>query len=243
MKDRNPDENGWLSSAPAWIERTGDKGDFARACVLDKIMLERAIAHKPKHALDIGCGEGRFCRMLAQEGIAATGIDPVQPMIEEAKRCHPAGDYVLGYAEQLEFPDSSFDLVVSYLALIDIDDVASAVSEMARVLKPGGRILVANLTAFSTSSAPYGEKICRDTGETFRPLGTYLTENRDWFEWDGVCVRNWHRPLSLYMKLFLAAGLTLTHFDEPEPHSGAQGRVEAYKQMPFLMTMEWQKPV
>lgn len=243
MNDRDPDENGWLSSAPAWIRRTGDEGDFARAFVLDKIMLERATSHNPKHAIDVGCGEGRFCRMLAREGIVTTGVDPVKPMIEEAQSCHPSGDYVLGYAEQLDFPDNSFDLVVSYLALIDIDDVASAISEMSRVLKPGGHILVANLTAFSTSSASHGHKICRDSGETFRPLGTYLTEKRDWFEWDGVRVQNWHRPLSLYMRLFLATGLTLTHFDEPEPHSGSLDRLEAYKQMPFLMTMEWQKPV
>lgn len=243
MNDRDPDENGWHTSAPAWIERTGDKGDFARACVLDKIMLERSLLHSPENALDIGCGEGRFCRMLTQKGIATTGVDPVQPMIEEAQRCHAAGDYRFGFAEQLDFQDESFDLVVSYLALIDIDDIASATSEMARVLRPGGHVLVANLTAFSTSSAPHGKKTCPDSGENFRPLGTYLQARRDWFEWDGVRVQNWHRPLSTYMKLFLASGLTLTHFDEPEPHSGSQDRIEAYKEMPFLMTMEWQKPV
>lgn len=243
MNDRDPDENGWQTSAPAWIARTGDKGDFARAFVLDKIMLERATSHNPANALDIGCGEGRFCRMLAQNGIATTGIDPVQPMIKEAQRLHSDGTYTLGYAEQLEIPDESFDLVVSYLALIDIDDVEAAIAEMARVLRPGGHALVANLTGFSTSSAPHGKKTCGETGETFRPLGTYLEERRDWFEWDGVRIRNWHRPLSRYMKLFLAAGLTLTYFDEPAPHSGPADRVDAYQQMPFLMVMEWQKPL
>ncbi|MEP0520109.1 MAG: class I SAM-dependent methyltransferase [Hyphomicrobiales bacterium] len=242
MKNRDPDENGWETSAPAWIARTGDKGDYARAHVLDKIMLERSTQHHPKNALDIGCGEGRFCRMLAQNDIVATGIDPVAAMIEEAQRLHPAGTYIEGYAEHLDIPDESFDLVVSYLALIDIDDITAAISEMARVLNPGGHIIVANLTGFSTSSAPYGKRICRETGEVLRPIGTYLEERRDWFEWDGVRVQNWHRPLSRYMKLFLQAGLKLSYFDEPEPHSGPQDRLDAYRQMPFLMAMEWQKP-
>ncbi|MEM8793140.1 MAG: class I SAM-dependent methyltransferase [Pseudomonadota bacterium] len=204
-------------------------------------MIARVEALQPKTALDVGCGEGRFCRMLADLNVATVGIDPVEAMVQEARRRDPAGDYHLGFAEDLPFGDEAFDLVVSYLSLIDIDHLDQAVAEMARVLKPGGRLLVANLSSFSTSSSMVGERYCRETGEELRPLGRYLVEQKQWFEWDGLRVQNWHRPLSTYMQAFLASGLSLRLFDEPAPSSGPPERIQAYARMPFLMMMEWEK--
>jgi len=238
---RDPDENGWASSAQAWIKNVGDEGDFSRQHVLDRPMLARVAAFQPKRALDVGCGEGRFCRMLAAQNVAAVGIDPIDELIEQARQRHPHGEYRTGFAEDLPFSDGSFDLVVSYLTLIDIDFLDKAIGEMVRVLKPKGRLLVANLSSFSTSSAMAGKRYCRDTGEQLRPLGLYLREEKLWFEWKGLRVQNWHRPLSTYMRAFLSEGLTLTYFDEPSPSSGPPDRVEAYKNMPYLVMMEWEK--
>lgn len=179
---RDPDENGWTSSAPAWIRRIGDDGDFSRQNVLDGPMLARVTLMKPETALDVGCGEGRFCRKLAQLNVATVGIDPVDAMVQEARKRHPSGEYHVGFAEDLPFDDGAFDLTVSYLSLIDIDLLNEAVREMARVLKPGGRLLVANLSSFSTSSAVFGKRYCRDSDEEIRPLGSYLKEEKSWFE-------------------------------------------------------------
>lgn len=238
---RDPDENGWKTSAPAWINRIGDNGDFSREHVLDGPMLARIASLKPQNALDVGCGEGRFCRMLSSIGVSTIGIDPIEAMIEQAKERHAAGDYRLAYAEDIPFGDETFDLVVSYLTLIDIDFLDDAVSEMARVLRPNGRLVVANLSSFSTSSAIFGKRICKETGEQLRPLGDYLKEEKAWFEWDGLRIQNWHRPLSVYMKAFLNAGLRLQYFDEPIPSGGPSERVQSYQRMPYLMMMEWQK--
>ena len=82
---------------------------------------------------------------------------------------------------------------------------------------------------------------CRDTGEQMRPLGDYLTPGKMWFEWSGLRVQNWHRPLSTYMKAFLAVGLSLRHFDEPKPSGGPEERVQAYARFPYLNLMEWEK--
>ncbi|MEJ6404013.1 class I SAM-dependent methyltransferase [Yoonia sp. 2307UL14-13] len=240
MSPRDPDENGWAHSAPAWISRSAEGADFARRHVLDRPMMARVRQAAPRNALDIGCGEGRFCRMMADIGIATTGLDPVAAMIDAAKTAQPDGTFVEGFAEALPFEDASFDLVVSYLSLIDIDDANSAIAEMARVLRPAGRILVANLSSFATSSAIAGRKTCKDTGEEIRPLGRYLQHGKIWFEWDGLRVRNWHRPLSTYLGAFLEHGLTLTCFDEPQPHDCTQTEYAKYQAMPYLMMMEWQ---
>ncbi|MGH1367487.1 MAG: class I SAM-dependent methyltransferase [Maritimibacter sp.] len=238
---RDPNENGWEASAPAWINAMGDDGDFSRQHVLDDPMLARIMSLKPQKVLDVGCGEGRFCRMLSSHGVSTVGIDPIQAMIEQARRRHPAGDYRLAYAEDLPFDDSSFDLVVSYLTLIDIDGLEEAATEMARVLRPNGRLIIGNLSSFATSSAIFGRRACKETGEELRPLGDYLKEEKAWFEWDGLRIQNWHRPLSTYMTAFLNAGLMLRSFDEPIPSGGPTERVQSYRRMPYLMMMEWQK--
>lgn len=144
--------NGWRESATAWIAEIGDRGDFSRQYVLDAPMMEWLRTRHPRAALDIGCGEGRFCRMVRRAGIAAVGVDPVEQLISEERRQDPDGDYRLGEAEALAFPDAAFDAVVSYLTLIDIPDIETAIAEMNRVLRPGRSLLIANLTSFSTAS-------------------------------------------------------------------------------------------
>ena len=131
------DEGGWRASAKAWIADQGEYGDFGRRYVLDPVMLPRALARSPRKALDVGCGEGRFCRMLKQHGVDGTGLDPTRALLAAARSRDPAGAYLEAVAERLPFGDASFDLVVSYLSLIDIPDIHAAIPEMARVLKPG----------------------------------------------------------------------------------------------------------
>ena len=242
MPRLDPDENGWVQSASAWIDALGDAGDFSRQWVLDRPMLAQVSAAKPETALDVGCGEGRFCRLMQDLGVKTTGLDPVPALIAKAKARDPLGTYVTGFAEQLPFSDNSFDAVVSYLSLIDIDNAETAILEMARVLKPGGHIVVGTLTSFTTSGSIDGERFCRDTGERLRPLGDYLTPRKNWVAWDDIKVQNWHRPLAHYMGWFLAAGLDLRVFEEPHPYGGPPDRVASYHAYPYLMMMVWQKP-
>lgn len=61
--------DGWDESAGAWIAEQGDLGDYSRQFVLDAPMMARARGKGFRKALDVGCGEGRFCRMLAAEDI------------------------------------------------------------------------------------------------------------------------------------------------------------------------------
>ena len=211
--------NGWDDSASAWIEEVADNGDYGREFVLDAPMMERVRAHDIRTALDVGCGEGRFCRMLQTLGISTVGVDPTDSLLRQAKQRDPNGDYRIGRAERLEFLDASFDLVVSYLTLIDITDMRAAIAEMARVLRPGGTLLIANLTSFSTA-AVNGGWTTDASGEPRYCIDQYLTERAQWEQWRGMRVLNWHRPLSVYLSALLAEGLILRYFDEPAPAGG-----------------------
>ena len=102
--------------------------------------------------LDVGCGTGRlamiFAKRVAPTGSVA-GVDAATEMIKRAtsrarKQQAPVA-FQVAFAQRLPFPDASFDAVACTLALHHVaeDDQQSAVQEMHRVLKPGGRLLIA----------------------------------------------------------------------------------------------------
>ena len=234
-------DNGWEESAEAWIATVGPEGDFARRFVLDRPMLERVALTGARTALDVGCGEGRFCRMLAASGVKTAGIDPAPSLIGRARLLDPQGDYREAKAEALPFEDESFDLVVAYLSLIDIPDLSAAIGEMQRVLRSGGHLLIANLTSFWSASNPTGWRKGPDGSEQFM-IDHYMDERADWVGWGNLRVKNWHRPLSTYMSLLLNAGLQLRYFDEPVPYGGAPEHLKSARRVPGFMIMDWEKP-
>jgi SAM-dependent methyltransferase len=236
-------DNGWENSAQAWIDSVGERGDWGREHVLDPAMLARIGNGHFRNALDVGCGEGRFCRLLAARGIATTGIDPTAALLETARNRDPAGDYRFGRAEQLDFENASFDLVISYVTLVDIVDFRTAIREMARVVRPGGVVLIANLNGFASAGAEQGWVKDGAGRHLHFPVDRYLDEYPFWFAWAGIRIENWHRPLSAYIAAFLEAGLNLTFFAEPAPVSGDAAHQERARRVPWFVVMEWQKPV
>jgi SAM-dependent methyltransferase len=235
--------DGWETSAQAWIDSMGERGDWGREHVLDPVMNDRVVRGGFKNALDVGCGEGRFCRRLKALGLAATGIDPTEQLLAVARERDPAGDYRLGRAEQLEFDDACFDLVVSYVTLVDIPDFRTAIKEMARVLKPGGSLLIANLTGFTSACCDRGWVKDGEGRHLHYPVDRYLDEFPLWIAWAGIRIQNWHRPLSAYMAALLESGLQLSFFSEPAPVSGDEAHQARAWRVPWFVVMEWRKPV
>jgi SAM-dependent methyltransferase len=256
----------WGENAKAWIDHVGTRGDFSREYVLDPVMLGRVRHAKYKSALDVGCGEGRFCRLLAKQGIPAIGVGPTEAFIAEARHRDPGGDYRVARAEGLGFDDGSFDLVVSYLTLIDIEDFRAAIGEMTRVLAPGGTLLIANITSFFSAGPPNGwtregagtEELRSDPmgSEEIFPIDRYLEERAQEVLIGNFHVRNWHRPLGAYMECFLGFGLRLIYFAEPPPISGdlagddlSGGKLserdlelqKSFRRVPPFVVMEWRK--
>ena len=235
--------NGWEESAEAWVASQGETGDFGRQWVMDAPMMARVGMKPYRRALDVGCGEGRFCRMMQDRGVQTVGIDPAKGLIARARELDPTGDYRVEAAEVLGFEDGAFDLVVSYLSLIDIPDVTAAIREMARVLAPGGTLLIANLASYNSAADAndLGWLTLQD-GRKAHAMDHYLEERVGWIGWKGIRIQNWHRPLSTYMTLLLDAGLRLTHFAEPRAHGGDPARQAHYDRAPWFMLMEWSKP-
>ena len=103
--------------------------------------------------LDIGCGDGALVRAFAARGASVTGVDPDPAMLEAARRPTAEADvpatFLEGRAENLPFPDAAFDVVTAMTVLCFVPDAKGAVYEMARVLRPGGRLVLGELGRWS----------------------------------------------------------------------------------------------
>ncbi len=114
--------------------------------------------------LDIGCNAGYLARLLAAAvtpGGQVTGVDPSAPAIAHATRRAPANTtFAVGAAQDLAWPDGSFDVVTSTLAVHHIPepDRAAAFGEMFRVTRPGGRLLIADFRPSRWHRGPHGMK-------------------------------------------------------------------------------------
>jgi len=165
-----------------------------------------------RRTLDVGCGEGRLTRHLASLGHQVVGIDASPTLIEAARELTPDLELHVANAAALPFEDASFDQVVSFMCLHDVDDLGAAVGEFARVLSPDGVACLA--VVHPLNSAGRFEKHGR-----FVIRGSYLESFRysDTVERDELKMtfESQHRPISAYFDAFAAAGLVVDALREP----------------------------
>jgi ubiquinone/menaquinone biosynthesis C-methylase UbiE len=98
---------------------------------------------------DVGCGDGVLAGEIARRGSVVTGLDADALMIAAAGRQAEASQFQLhflvGRAENLPFPDATFNRVLAVTTLCFVQDAEQAIGEMARVLKPGGSLVIGEL--------------------------------------------------------------------------------------------------
>lgn len=103
--------------------------------------------------LDAGCGDGELVCAATSRGAIATGVDPDPAMLAAARaRAERSGveaTFANGRVEQLPFADASFDVVAAVTVLCFVADATAAVREMARVLRPDGRLVLGELGRWS----------------------------------------------------------------------------------------------
>jgi len=97
-------------------------------------------------ALDVATGTGDLAIELARRGASVTGLDFSEGMLELARAKDPRIEWVQGNALELEFGDGEFDAVTVGFGARNFADLDRGVAEMARVTKPGGRVVILEIT-------------------------------------------------------------------------------------------------
>lgn len=205
----------WIESADAWIADQGTDGDWSRRAILDPALESILFDVQGKAILDLGCGEGRYSRTLKDKGAVVTGVDPVPQFIEHARSLDSESRYFEGTAEALQFTDGSFDVVLSYLSVVDIADLKAAASEIKRVVRDRGKLVIVTISNVASTTAGW-VKDC-DGHKTHRTVDRYMEQFALDLEWRDIAIRNYHRPLSYTLGLFLDQGFVLSRFVEPLP--------------------------
>jgi demethylmenaquinone methyltransferase/2-methoxy-6-polyprenyl-1,4-benzoquinol methylase len=107
-----------------------------------------ALDLKPRdRCLDLAAGTGVSTQELARSGAYAVGLDISLGMLRQGRQARPEVPLLAGDALALPFPDRSFDAVTISFGLRNIVDTAGALREMARVTRPGGRLVVCEFSA------------------------------------------------------------------------------------------------
>jgi ubiquinone/menaquinone biosynthesis C-methylase UbiE len=124
---------GWTQNASGYDARAGQM-----TTVIIDPMLSAVGAVAGARLLDVCCGPGYVAGAAAGRGLAAVGVDITPAMIEEARDRFPDAEFQVGDAENLDFPDASFDAVTCAFGLLHLPDARRAIAEAHRVLVPGG---------------------------------------------------------------------------------------------------------
>jgi ubiquinone biosynthesis O-methyltransferase len=110
-----------------------------------------------KAVLDVGCGDGTFAIELARRGAIVAAVDASSEMIASARKRADVDSLRIRFdvaaAQNLPFPAASFDVVIAKTVLCFVDDAAPVFVELARAIRPGGRLVIGELNRWSVWAA------------------------------------------------------------------------------------------
>lgn len=133
------------------IACTYDRLNHLMTLGLDRWWRRRAVKGLHGNVLDVACGTGDMVLALQESGCTVTGVDLSEEMMAIAKQKAPETTYKIADAEHLPFPDETFDAVTCAFGVRNFVHLEKGLNEMLRVLKPGGRIAILEL---STPDSP-----------------------------------------------------------------------------------------
>jgi SAM-dependent methyltransferase len=168
-----------------------------------------------------------------------TAIDPVEQLVSAAEQAGSADAYKIAAAADLPFANCSFDLVVAYNVLMDLDDVPAALKEVRRVLRPSGILAISIVHPF----ADRGRFVGPEPDAPFVVGKSYFGRER--FEESEV--RNglqmhfagWSQPLETYMAALQGTGFAVTSLREPVPDTSDNGsHMERWTKIPLFLWLK-----
>jgi ubiquinone/menaquinone biosynthesis C-methylase UbiE len=249
----------WDTMATWLDQKHQDDGDLWHRALIDPSVFRLLGSVRGRRVLELACGNGYLARKLARLGAEVTAVDASPALIGLAKRRGAHQQLNIAYhvadaARMNMLPDRSFDVVVCNMALMNIEDAAGAIREVARVLRPMGRLIaslshpcfdVPNASAWMVERADFETTVWRK-----------IRRYRDVFQgsilWQLAGPHGlhrtpaFHRPLSWYFRALRDAGLVVAMLEEPTPNEECMAKdsqAEWIAQIPLHVVLEARKDV
>ena len=168
----------------------------------EPVVAECLSGRSPGVALDAACGTGRFAEFLAGRGHQVIGVDSSPGMLAHARRRVPGGEFRVAALDRLPLTDDCVDVIVCALALVHVPRLQPVLAEFARVLRPGGDLVISDV---------HHERVTRGSVITARgPAGQPRV------------AATYRHTLGDYLRAALSLGLRVRRCEEPTaPGTGA----------------------
>lgn len=232
----------WEQEAANWIE-------WARAPGHDsywRFHRDQFLALVPPPGtltVDVGCGEGRLPRDLKRLGHRVIGVDSSSSLIAAARSSDPGGDYRCASATKLPLGNATCDLAIAFMTLQDVDELATAVSEMGRVLVAAGAACIAVVHPLNSAG-----KFENESADSSFVIGkSYLDEfdYSDDIARDGLRMvfHSRHRPLEAYSRALETSGFVIEAIREHRiPQDGFRSdRSRRWQRIPLFLHVRARK--
>ena len=243
---RTPGQNDWGEVADWYDQLVGESGsEYHRQVVLPRTL--RLLGATPgQKVLDVACGQGVLCRLLATRGVATTGLDAAAELIQIARERNaalaansndfssgtatsatpqvPIPSYRTADAREMGFLDeASFDAAACVLGLQNMHPIAPVCAGVARALRPGGRLVVVVMHPCfrgpkETSWGWEGSAV------QYRRVDRYLLPRKAPIvahpgkKADSTYTWSYHKPIEAYVKALRSAGLLVDAIEEWPSH-------------------------
>ncbi|HJY02652.1 MAG TPA: class I SAM-dependent methyltransferase [Streptosporangiaceae bacterium] len=187
----------------------------------EPVVAEYLASREPGVALDAACGTGRFAEFLARRGHRVIGVDSSPDMLAHARQRVPGAEFRVAELDRLPLPEDSVDVIVCALALEHVPRLDPVLAEFARVLRPGGDLVISDI---------HHELLTRGSAMTIRgPAG------------EPRIAPGYRHQLGDYLRAALRHGLQVKRCEEPravranEPPGEPATEIGDWQDWPFSL--------
>lgn len=194
----------WNKNAAHWVTAIREEQIQSRNLATNKAIVNAILSVRPRHVLDVGCGEGWLVRELGKNNVHAVGIDAEPRLIEEAKNMGGGVYHTLSYEHlasgRLGF---SFDVIACNFSMLGMESAACVFNVAPSLLNTHGWLIVQTLHPLvSCGDLPYQDGWRDGSWDGF---GKQFTDPAPWY----------FRTLESWVNLFAESGFQLRHVLEP----------------------------
>ena len=251
MLNEDSSTRSWDAIGDSWVLHA-DHNDYRNFFLMPR-MLEMLGDVAGRRILDLGCGEGGYSRQLKRRGADMIGIDGSETLVRIARERAEVENldmqFICANANALDtIADSSCDIVVAAMSLMDVEDYPGAVREIRRVLCNGGTLVMSITHPCFTGRVAEWE---RDPDDRHHLLYFKVDRYFDRQAWEETISRESsarmlrrHRPLQDYVQVLLREEFLLRDFCEAEPTEDELRKSDRFRKLarvPYFLFMRWEK--